>query len=230
MLPIVRGEAHRRIRMAERKGRRKEDHRTRVGQERSARMEARILEAALRVFGEMGPDAPKIDDFVTAAGISRGTFYNYFQSVEELLAAISRWSTRDVVERVDRRLREIDDPAVRLGVGVRLFLAHAQADRTWCRFVARVWDIDGIERPVRDLDAGVRRGVFRVPSVTVARDLVLGTMREALRHLGAGRTEAKYADQVAEICLQALGVDARRIATVLRHDVSEPKEAEEDQG
>ena len=48
--------------------RRRGDHRTRVGRERSARTETRILEAALGVFADMGPDAPKIDDFVRAAG------------------------------------------------------------------------------------------------------------------------------------------------------------------
>ena len=83
---------------------RKQDHRTRVGRERSARTETRILEAALRVFGEMGPDAPKIDDFVLAAGISRGTFYNHFESVEELLAATSEWLTRELIETIETRL------------------------------------------------------------------------------------------------------------------------------
>ncbi len=50
------------------------DHRTRVGKERSARTERRILEAALEVFADRGPDAPAIDDFVQAAGVARGTF------------------------------------------------------------------------------------------------------------------------------------------------------------
>ena len=79
---------------------RKVDHRTRVGEERSARTETRILEAALRVFAERGPDAPVIDEFVQAAGISRGTFYNYFDSVEALLRATSEWTTREVVEAI----------------------------------------------------------------------------------------------------------------------------------
>ncbi|MEY2866979.1 MAG: hypothetical protein RIQ43_1005, partial [Pseudomonadota bacterium] len=53
------------------------DHRTRVGQERSNRTRLRILEAAMRVFAEKGPDAPVIQDFIIAADMSRGTFYNY---------------------------------------------------------------------------------------------------------------------------------------------------------
>ena len=80
------------------------DHRTRVGRERRARTESRIVEAALHVFAERGPDAPVIDEFVRAAGVSRGTFYNHFESVEELLHATSAWTTRQVVQSVERDL------------------------------------------------------------------------------------------------------------------------------
>src|SRR5271166_2453279 len=130
---------------------RRKDHRTRVGRERSARTETRILEAALRVFADMGPDAPKIDDFVQAAGISRGTFYNHFESVEELLVATSEWTTRETIEAIEAVLEGLEGPALRLGVGLRLFLAKAQSDPVWCRFVARVWKIGGDELPARDV-------------------------------------------------------------------------------
>ena len=38
---------------------------------------------------EHGPDIPVVDDFVKAAGVSRGTFYNYFKSTSELFEAIA---------------------------------------------------------------------------------------------------------------------------------------------
>src|SRR5690242_294097 len=117
---------------------RRADHRTRVGRERSARTETRILEAALGVFAEMGPDAPKIDDFVAAAGIARGTFYNHFESVDELLTATSEWTTRELIETIDTALQGIEGPALRLGVGLRLCFAWGEADPVWSRFVARV--------------------------------------------------------------------------------------------
>ncbi len=199
------------------RARRKADHRTRVGRERSARTETRILEAALRVFADMGPDAPKIDDFVQAAGISRGTFYNHFESVEELLAATSEWTTREVIEAIETALEGIEGPALRFGLGLRLFFVRAQADRVWCRFVARVWKLGGIELPARDLVEGWRVGVFRAPGATAARDLLFGGLREALLRVGSERTPAEYGDHMTELCLQALGTDPRRIAAVMSH-------------
>lgn len=192
-----------------------------MGRERRARTESRIVEAALHVFAERGPDAPVIDEFVRAAGVSRGTFYNHFESVEDLLHATSAWTTRQVVQSVERDLAGLEDPTLRLGVGLRLFFARAQRDPLWCRFVARVWKIGGQELPVRDLAEGIRRGHFRVPSREAAFDLLFGGIREALRRLGQGKAPPAFGEQMTEICLQALGADPRRIEATLAHRLPE---------
>lgn len=201
------------------KSRKKADHRTRVGKERSARTETRILETALGVFAAMGPDAPKIDDFVAAAGISRGTFYNYFESVEQLLDATSEWTSREMIETIDRALEGVEGPALRLGVGLRLLLAKAHEEPAWCGFVARVWKLGGLERPARDLALGLRAGVFRAPSAEAAEDVLFGGLRQALLRIHERRTAPSYGSEVTELCLQALGTDPRRIAAVMRHEL-----------
>jgi AcrR family transcriptional regulator len=195
-----------------------DDHRTRVGQERSARTETRILEAALGVFAERGPDAPVIDEFVQAAGISRGTFYNHFDSVDELLTATSEWTTRLAVTAIEQAMTGLEGPTLRLGVGLRLFLGRAQQDPVWSRFVARVWKLRGLELPLRDLE-GLRLGHFRVSSREAAHDLIFGGVRQALTRIGAGRVPAPYGDSVTEVALQALRADPRRIAAALAHEL-----------
>jgi AcrR family transcriptional regulator len=193
----------------------------RVGQERSARTESRILEAALRVFAEHGPDVPVVDDFVQAAGIARGTFYNYFRDTEALLQATSAWTTREELQSIEETIAGLEGPTLRLGMGLRLFFARAQRDPVWCRFVARVWNIGGLELPVRDLEAGVRAGHFRVPGREAAQDLMFGGIREALRRIGDGHAPPGFGEQMTETCLQALRADPRRIAAVLAQDLSE---------
>ena len=197
------------------------DHRTRVGRERRARTEGRIVEAALRVFAERGPDAPVIDEFVQAAGVARGTFYNHFKSVEELLHATSAWTTREQLRSIDEAMEAIEGPTLRLGVGLRLFFARALRDPVWCRFVARVGEIGGLELPVRDLDAGIRLGHFRVPGREAARDLLFGGMRQAVHRIGEGRVPPSFGDQMTEMCLQALRADRRHIAAALAYELPE---------
>jgi len=205
--------------MTTKKRRKKIDHRTRVGRERSARTETRLLEAALGVFADMGPHAPMIEDFARAAGVSRGTFYNYFESVEELLAATSEWMTREVIESIESALEPLEGPALRLGIGLRLFFARAQADPVWCRFVARIWKVGGIELPTRDIEEGLRLGIFGAPSVAVARDLLLGGVREALLRIGDEATPLAYGAEMTELLLRTLGTDSRRIAAIMKHEL-----------
>ena len=112
-------------------------------------------------------------------------------------------------------------------MGTRLFLAKAQSDPVWSRFVARVWRLGGQELPLHDLQEGIRLGVFRAPSAEVARDLVFGAVREALFRIGRQRVSSEYGAQVTEMCLQALGVDARRIAAAMKHELPALQSKEE---
>jgi AcrR family transcriptional regulator len=195
------------------------DHRTRVGRERSARTERRILEAALAVFAERGPDAAVIDDFVQAAGIARGTFYNHFATIQDLLQATSEWTTRETIEAIESAMHGIEGPTLRLGVGLRLFFQRARRDPVWCRFVTKVWSLGGLELPLRDLAAGMRTGTFRVSDGDAARDVVLGAVRSALARIAVRRTAATFGDRVTELCLYALRADPRRIAEALAYEL-----------
>ncbi len=178
-------------------------------------MNSRILTAALRVFAEKGPDAPVVDDFIRAAGIARGTFYNYYQSVEQLLEATSISIIDSAVQTIDQALSGVSGPGVRFGTGIRLFLASAEANPVWCHFVARVWKLGQLEAPRRDLRNALKRGDFHVPGVEVGMDVVLGGLREALFRLGTERPPPGYRDQVIKVCLQALGASPDLIARVL---------------
>lgn len=47
-----------------------------------------ILEAGLRLLAEKGVAATKVADIAAAAGVAKGTFYLYFDSKEQLVAAL----------------------------------------------------------------------------------------------------------------------------------------------
>lgn len=176
----------------------------------------------MRAFADMGLEVPTIDDVAEAAGISRGTFYNHFDSVDALLAATSEWTTRGVLEAIEAALEEVDGPALRIGLGLRLFFLQAQADPVWCRFVARVWKVGGVELPSQDLAEGLRRGVFRASSAIAGRDLLFGGVREALLRIGSGQAPPDYGARMVELSLQALGTDPRHLAAAMRHALPSP--------
>lgn len=65
-----------------------------------------ILEAARRVFAELGYGATTVRDIIRATPLASGTFYNYFKSKEEVFQAIRDESALRIRPRLrDERMR-----------------------------------------------------------------------------------------------------------------------------
>ncbi|MFM1892314.1 MAG: hypothetical protein RLZ44_1391 [Pseudomonadota bacterium] len=152
-----------------------------------------------------------IDDFIKAAGVARGTFYNHFASTEELLDAASKMLEDNVMRWTLAAVGEINDPALRFATGVRLWLRWSQADKVGCGFVVRSrFRGPLVERQLAaDLKDGLDSGKFSFTSVQVARDLSIGTILEAMRRLMTSRVPKTYTDDVARVILQGVGADKR---------------------
>jgi len=193
------------------------DHRTEVGRNRRARMRARILTAAARVFAERGEGA-LIDDFIRAAGVSRGTFYNYFRTTEELLEATISSLKDDAIRAVDPQVSRIDDVVLRLATAMRLHLRWAASDPDRCAFIAKIPVAGPMaeQRILRDLKEGLQSEAFRCPQLLAAFDLVVGLPAQAIRRMATTPMDSGYPDAVVELVLQGLGVAPRRIRETLK--------------
>jgi AcrR family transcriptional regulator len=60
------------------------------GDRRKQETRARILDAAVELFGEVGFDATKIADVCERADVARQTFFNHFPAKSDLLAELMR--------------------------------------------------------------------------------------------------------------------------------------------
>lgn len=87
-----------------------------------------LLEAAAALFLQQGFDATPVDDIVARAGMSKGLFYHYFSSKQELLAALREQFIQQFHDRVQTALEQApqDDWAERLACWTR---ASVQAYR-----------------------------------------------------------------------------------------------------
>jgi AcrR family transcriptional regulator len=73
--------------------------------------ERRILAAARRLFDRKGFGATSMEEVASRAGLAVGTLYNYFPSKDQLLFAISRSDTEQLVKIGERILADPpDDP------------------------------------------------------------------------------------------------------------------------
>lgn len=192
-----------------------ENYQTRVGALRREKTRNRLIESALGVFAEKGPDAPLIDDFIAAAGLARGTFYNYFRTTAELLAAVAGESSDEVLDVIDPCVLEVQDPAQRVAFGSRLYMRMASRYPLWGAFITRVGTKRGSrgrlldECLTRDLQMAIDSGRFRVTNVLVARDIALGSIMYGIETLLSGEAPIDYAEQSMCALLQAFGISAR---------------------
>lgn len=194
------------------------NHRTIVGRRRRARTEAKIIASAIHVFAEKGEQNAVIDDFIEAAGIARGTFYNYFRSTNELLTAAKEWLSDDLHETITESMRDIEDPLIRLGMGIRLWMRKAATDRAWCGFVAqvRLMDTRAAALPIRDLKQSRKAGLLSVPSLEVAVDLMEGMGIAAMHRMLKDPDLKNYENHAVIVTLQGLGASAARIADIMK--------------
>ncbi len=192
-----------------------ENYQSRVGALRREKTRNRLIESALAVFAEKGPDGATIDDFIAAAGVARGTFYNYFRTTAELLSAVAGESSDEVLAVVDPLVQTFSDPAQRVVVGSRLYMGMAARYPLWGAFITRVGTRRGSrgrlldEYLTRDLDVAIKKKRFRVGHVTVARDMALGSIMYGIETLLSNDAPHEYVEHAMFALLQAFGIDAK---------------------
>jgi AcrR family transcriptional regulator len=189
-----------------------------IGLHKREKTRAGLLRAAMRVFARLGPDTPVIEDFIAEAGVARGTFYNYFQTREELLVEVATLIA-DRIQAETRILRGLPDPADRVCCTVRLFVQMAARDPTCGWIIVRV---ALVAAPLgetmrtdlaRDIADGIAAGRFDVASPQVAQDLVLGAGIMGMRSVLLGEAAPSHDEAVARMLLRGLGVpDADAVA------------------
>ncbi len=211
-----------------------ENYQSRVGAARREKTRNRLIETALGVFAEKGPDLPVIDDFIAAAGVARGTFYNYFRTTGELLVAVAGESSDQVLGVIDPLVLAEADPVRRLVVGSRLYMTMAARYPLWGAFITRVGTRRGSrgrlldEYLTRDLQLAIDAGTFRVSHVSVARDISLGAIMYGIETLLSGEAPAGYTEEVMFTLLLGFGVnedEAHALAFAPIADCGEPQGA-----
>jgi AcrR family transcriptional regulator len=85
-----------------------------------------ILAAAMRVFQKRGIDDTRVEDILVAAKLARRTFYKYFSSKEDVLAALYEVSTGDLVRSIEAAHRTAATPLAAIHQGVDMYFDLAK--------------------------------------------------------------------------------------------------------
>jgi AcrR family transcriptional regulator len=171
---------------------------------RKARTRQALVAAAVRLIAEGRGDRASIQEITEAADIGFGSFYNHFESKEQLF----RTASQEVLERwgamIDRACAEIGDPAAVFAVSVRITGRLGWTHPDLARFLVGS-GLDLLDQPaglapraLRDIKTGQAVGRFSVPHAEVALSAVAGGL------LGLLRTHLRQPDEVDETAVDEL--------------------------
>ncbi|HWD50057.1 MAG TPA: TetR/AcrR family transcriptional regulator [Rhizomicrobium sp.] len=166
-----------------------------------------ILEAARKVFAEAGYGATTVRDIIRATPLASGTFYNYFQSKEEVYQAMqdetalairpklreAREKAGTVEEFISATFRTFFEFVLRDDVDVRTIRHNADAQRMR---VDTPEVIAGFDELREDIEKGITAGLFPPVDADLLMAAIVGVAFELAEHIG--RRENPDAGAAAE--------------------------------
>lgn len=197
------------------------DHRTRVGEERRERTRRKLLESAVEVYARNGLEGATIENLIGAAGVARGTFYNYFPTTEALLEAVAGEMSDEALGSVDPTAEQFIDAAERVACGTRHYCEMARRYPLWGQIVTRIGARVAARGKLldayvsRDVQRGLDQKRFAIPSCLVGRNVVLGSIFYSIETALTEPVDERHVENTVVCMLRGLGVsnkEAQRIA------------------
>jgi AcrR family transcriptional regulator len=183
---------------------------------RKALTRAALVSGARRLLETRDSGSVSIQEITEAADVGFGTFYNHFESKQDLFAAAIEEVVEEHGAMLDALTADLDDPAEILAASVRMTaqfpITHPNLalimERTGPRYLTATVGLG--PRALRDLRRGKGTGRFSFGDPAVALACTSGAMIAVL-HLSladAGSTSVESAaDELAFHLLRMVGLD-----------------------
>ncbi len=188
------------------------------------RTRARLLDAARQVFAEKGLPGGAIQEITSRAGVANGTFYNYFQTKEDIAAALAMETAVVLSRRIARAHAHINDGCERMAIGTRHYLLLTRQEPVLAGMIMHLASASpafgsAVRRYVEaDLRIALRQGRLAPLPLPLALDFIFSTVLMGMRNLLAQprRSAPAYACQVAALLLSGLGLPHEAATEIAR--------------
>src|SRR5262249_3787226 len=153
---------------------------------RKARTRQALIDAAVRLIAEGRGERASIAEITEETDIGLGSFYNHFDSKEQLFGTASGELLEQLGQVIDQACADISDPAeafaVSLRISGRLGWTHPDIARFLTGVSLEALDASRGWRPgLRDIQAGQAAGRITVTDAKIALSAVAGGLLGPLR-------------------------------------------------
>jgi AcrR family transcriptional regulator len=188
---------------------------------RRERTRAALLDAARALITEKGVAGLRIQEITDGADVALGSFYNHFESKEELVEAVVAESLGSLADALATPLAADQDPAELVGIAIRRFMSVAYDDPDFARLVVHLNHVDDLFVTAvhpgarRAVQLGIESGRFDVPDLEVSVTGIVGGALAIMRAIVDGRLGVGADAVYARAALRAFGVPDAEAADIV---------------
>lgn len=193
------------------------------GARRRLETRGRLIAAARRIIASQGTmDAVPISEITEEADVGVGSFYNHFDSRDDLFQAVVSEAAETHGQILDRLTAEMTDVAEVFAASARLTVRMVDDDPVWGSFVVRagiyvqeLWSALG-HRLLRDLRRGLRAGRFVCADEATTFALIAGAIFGVMQARLKGHVPDDADCLLARNLLRLLGLPEDEAAEIAR--------------
>lgn len=182
----------------------------------------KLLTAARSLIAGSGVDAMRINEITEQADVGFGSFYNYFESKEAIVAAVVEAVSSELGDTIAAATADLPDAAEVMAVAHRTIIGKAAEDPTIGWLMVRLELTHDLVSTalgpyvLRDLQRGIDGGRFTVHDLGATLIALGGALLGVVRAVLQGRAGADAGVEHTIVVLQLLGLPADEATEVAR--------------
>jgi AcrR family transcriptional regulator len=180
-----------------------------------------LLDAGRTLIAAKGVAGLRIQDITEEADVALGSFYNYFQSKEDLLEAVITESLSDLTSAIITNVEDDTDPAEVVALANLRVIRLAYDEPDFARLIVNIGHSealfgDAVQPYARiAVERGIQSGRFVVADIEVLLTSVIGGAFALIREILGGRHGTHAHEAFARHVLASLGLPAQEAETIV---------------
>ena len=186
-----------------------------------------LLDAGRTLIAAKGVAGLRIQEITEEADVGLGSFYNYFDSKEQLLEAVITESLSDLASAVITNIDDETDPAEVVAVANLRVIRLAYDEPDFARLIVNIGHSealfgDAVHPHARiAVERGIESGRFVVADIEVLLTAVIGGAFALIREIIDGRHGAHAEEAFARHVLASLGLLPQEAESIVRTAAAE---------
>jgi AcrR family transcriptional regulator len=170
-----------------------------------------LLDATRDLVLERGHDRISIEEITDRGRVSKGTFYNYFDTKQDAFTAVAQGLKTQLAADLVTTTDPIKDPALKVAITLKFYFYQSLDNQNWRDFtqftgLTESYLEQAIEERIEDLQWGIKAGRFKGDNVNFTESLIRGISRHVISAIDQGQVGRDAGDYAIRSILQMLGL------------------------